>query len=180
MENTLLFAEALGAVAVIVNIIGYRQNDINRYRFVSGFAVLSLGFHFWLIGAMAASVACFLSFVRNLVAMRYQNVWIVVLFVGLNLGFFAYEWFILGHGWLIFIAYGASIIFTVGTIALKTADAIRRWFIIAESLGLIYALAVGSIFGSVFSVCNLASIFIKQYQVKKRDKLISAQKEKSS
>lgn len=177
MENSQLIAELLGAVAVVVNIIGYRQNDINRYRLISGVAVLSLGCHFWLIGAMAASVACFLSFIRNLVAIRYQNIWVVMLFVVLNLGFFAYEWFILNHGWLIFIAYGASIIFTVGTIALKTASSIRRWFIIAESLGLVYALAVGSIFAGVFSVCNLASIFIKMYQDRRRDKILEAMEE---
>ena len=172
MDQVNFYAESFGALAVILNIIGYRQNDINRYRLVSGFAVLSLGFHFWLIGAMAASIACFLSFVRNLVALRYQNWGVVALFVALNLGFFAYEWFYLGHGWIIVIAYGASIIFTVGTIALKTAESIRKWFIIAESLGLVYAVAVGSIFGSVFSVCNLLSIFIKQYQQRYRDKLL--------
>lgn len=152
---------------------------MNRYRIVSGIAVLSLGIHFGLIGAMAASIACILSFVRNLVAIRYQNVGVVILFVALNIGFWAYEWFYLGHGWLIFIAYGSSIIFTVGTIVLKTPASMRRWFIIAESLGLVYAVLVSSIFGTVFSICNLLSIFIKQYQERRRDKLLSSMEKQS-
>jgi uncharacterized membrane protein len=41
---------------------------------------------------------------------------------------------------------------------------IRQWFILAEVLGLIYAIMVGSIFGTVFNITNLLSIFYTLYQ----------------
>ena len=163
------FAEGLAALAVVINFIGYRQNDVNRYRLVSGIALISLGFHFVLIDAMAASVACLLSSLRNFIAMRTQHVMVVWIFVSLNLGFMAYEWFVLHHGWLIFFAYASSIIFTVGSVVLNSIQRIRQWFILAELLGLVYTVAVGSIFGAVFNMINLCSIIIKMIQEKRKE-----------
>ena len=38
----LIVAEAFGAIAVVLNFIGYRQNRVERYLFISAFALLSL------------------------------------------------------------------------------------------------------------------------------------------
>ncbi|MEC9480229.1 MAG: YgjV family protein, partial [Pseudomonadota bacterium] len=37
----------------------------------------------------------------------------------------------------------------------------RKVFLVAETLGLLYAISVGSIFGTVFNVSNLISILSK-------------------
>ncbi|WP_051275601.1 YgjV family protein [Aestuariibacter salexigens] len=157
-------AEAFGALAVVLNFIGYRQNDVNRYRFISALALASVSTHFFLLGAMAAGIGCLLASVRNIIAMRYRSYGVLWFFVAANLAFLAYEWFALQHGWLILVAYASSLIFTVGSIVLQDATRIRQWFIVAEVLGLIYAVMVGSIFGSVFNISNLASIVIKLRQ----------------
>jgi hypothetical protein len=47
---------------------------------------------------------------------------------------------------------------------------IRQWFILAEVLGLIYAIMVGSIFGTVFNITNLLSIFYTLFQDAKAEK----------
>lgn len=164
----LMPADWFGALAVIVNFIGYRQNDVNRYRLISGIALVSVGIHFFLIDAMAAGIACFLAFTRNMIAMRTQHVSVVVVFVLIHIGFLAWEWFWLQHSWIIFVAYGSSIIFTVGSVALKSAESIRRWFVLAELLGLMYSVLVGSLFGTLFNTTNLISIFIKELQERKR------------
>lgn len=160
----LLIAEAFGAAAVVFNFVGYRQNDVNRYRFISAIALGCVSVHFFLLGAMAAGIGCMLASIRNIIAMRYRNHSILYFFVILNLLFFFYEWLWLEHGLLIVVAYASSMIFTVGSIVLQDANLIRRWFILAEVLGLIYAVAVGSIFGSIFNVSNLISIAIKGFQ----------------
>lgn len=154
-------AEGLGAIAVVLNFIGYRQHDINRYRGISAAALAFVSAHFFMLGATAAGIGCMLACIRNLVAMRYRHTWIVFLFVALNLLFLAFEWLVLHHGPIILVAYASSLIFTVGTLMLQDADKLRRWFISAEVLGLIYALSVGSVFGSVFNVSNLVSIGLK-------------------
>ncbi len=41
---------------------------------------------------------------------------------------------------------------------------IRQWFVLAEVLGLIYAITVGIIFGTIFNLTNLLSIFYTLYQ----------------
>ncbi len=41
---------------------------------------------------------------------------------------------------------------------------IRQWFILAEILGLTYSIMVGSIFGTIFNITNLLSIFYTLYQ----------------
>lgn len=166
----LLVAEAFGAVAVVLNFIGYRQNDINRYRFISALALASVSAHFFLLGAMAAGIGCALACVRNIVAMRYRQNWILYLFVILNLAFLAYELFVLNHSLMILIAYASSLIFTVGSIVLQDANQIRRWFVLAEVLGLVFALSVGSIFGSIFNISNLFSIGLKIWQERRVQK----------
>ncbi len=162
----LWIAEAFGALAVVLNFIGYRQNDVNQYRFYSAVALASVSTHFFMLGAMAAGIGCLLACIRNIVAMRYRSKEILYLFMATNIAFFCYEWFGLDHPWYILFSYVSSLIFTVGSIVLQNAMRIRQWFILAESLGLVYALIVGSIFGSVFNVSNLVSIAIKLYQEK--------------
>jgi predicted membrane protein len=79
----------------------------------------------------------------------------------------------LNHSWTIVIAYVSSLIFTVGSISLTSAKMIRQWFIFAEILGFIYAVMVGSVFGTVFNVTNLISILFTLYQdMKRKDKKI--------
>ena len=163
-------AEVFGAIAVVFNFIGYRQSDINRYRFISAIALLSVSIHFFLLGAMAAGVGCMLACIRNLVATRYRGLPVLITFVAANLGFFFYELFWLNHSWTIVIAYASSLIFTVGSISLTSATRIRQWFILAEILGLIYAIMVGSIFGTVFNITNLLSIFYTLFQDAKAGK----------
>ena len=161
------WAESIGALAVILNAIGYRQNDVNAYRLWVALALAAISTHFFLLGAMAAGIGCALACVRNIIAMRTQHWLVAAVFVTGNLGFLGWEFFILEHSALVFIAYASSIIFTLGTVLLNDATRIRQWFILAEGLGLIYALSVGSIFGSVFNIVNLSSIGIKLWQDKK-------------
>lgn len=159
-----LVAEALGAIAVVFNFIGYRQNEVNHYRLLSAIALCSVSLHFFMLDAMAAGVGCAMASIRNIIALRYRNNAIVYFFVALNIVFLLLEWFVLQHGPMIFIAYASSLIFTVGSIVIQDAAKIRRWFVLAEILGLIYAVSVGSIFGTIFNISNLISIFVKMYQ----------------
>ena len=165
-----------GALALITNFVGYRQNTINRYRFVSAFALAFLGTHFFMLDALAAALSLWLGAVRNIVALKYRQPWILYLFVLLNIAFCLFEWFILNNSPLLFIAYASALIFTIGSIVLTTASSIRRWFVLAESLGLIYAIAVGSIFGVLFNISNLTSIFIK-LRSERRSKMVQSVKE---
>ncbi|AWL11002.1 hypothetical protein HMF8227_00506 [Saliniradius amylolyticus] len=159
-----LFAEAFGAVALVVNFIGYRQNEVNRYRLISALGLMCLSTHFFLLDAMAAGIGCGLASIRNIIALRFRYLWLVYFFVALNLAFFAYEWWWLDHGWPILLAYASSLVFTLGSILIQHTHRIRQWFILAEGLGLAYALVVGSIFGSIFNISNLTSISIKLWQ----------------
>lgn len=164
-ESTNILAETFGAFAVVLNFIGYRQHDINRYRFISGLALASVSTHFFLLGnAEAADIGCALACIRNFVAMKFRGKRILALFVLANIGFFIYEWFYLGSAWIIVIAYASSLVFTVGSIMLTSAIKIRQWFILAELLGLTFAILVGSIFGTIFNITNLLSIFTTLYK----------------
>lgn len=98
----------------------------------------------FMLDAMAAGVGCMLASIRNLVALKTRS-HRVVAFLSEQIWRFAYEWFVLNHGWLIIVAYSSSLIFTVGSIVLKDAKRIRQWFLVAESLGLAYSILVGSI-----------------------------------
>lgn len=164
----LLIAESFGALAVILNFIGYRQDDINRYLLISAMALATVSTHFFLLGAMAAGIGCALACIRNLIAMKYRGNHILITFVLLNIGFLLLELLVLEHGVLILVAYASSLIFTVGSIAIKNAAKIRQWFILAETLGLIYAVMVGSIFGTIFNISNLCSILYKLFSDRKK------------
>lgn len=166
LENVWI-AEAFGLGAIMFNIVGYRSNNMRRYLFLSGGAMLCLSTHFFLLGAMAAGIGCGLAAIRNAVTLAVRGTWVLVLFISLNIGFFIYEWVILEHGYLIILAYTSSFIFTAGSILFTDVALMRRWFIFAESIGLVYALAVGSIFGSVFNAVNLTSIVVKMWQQRK-------------
>lgn len=163
-------AEGFGALAVLLNFFGYRQTNVNRYLIVSALALFSVSLHFYLIDAMAASVACALAGLRNVVVVKIRGQAILYMFVSLNVSFLCYEWFVLQHDWIIFVAYTSALIFTIGSIVLKDTNNIRRWFILAEGLGLTYSILVGSVFGTIFNSVNLLSILIKIYQDRGRQK----------
>lgn len=159
-----ILAEGFGALALVVNFIGYRQNRINHYRFISALGLMCLSTHFFLLGAMAAGIGCALASLRNIIALWHRSMNLVLAFVVIHLLFFAYEWWVMLHGWEIVLAYASAIIYTLGSILLQRTERIRQWFILAEGLGLAYALAVGSVFGSLFNISNLTSIIIKLWQ----------------
>lgn len=163
-----MLAEGFGALAVVLNFIGYRQNKVENYLFVSAFALMSVSIHFFMLDAMAAGIGTLLASIRNMVALKYRGKSVLFFFVAANVGFFLYEWFGLDHGALIIVAYTSSLIFTVGSIMIRDAMRIRQWFLVAESLGLVYSVSVGSIFGTVFNVSNLCSIISKLYMERRR------------
>jgi hypothetical protein len=164
-EGTNLIAEAFGAIAVILNFIGYRQQQMNHYLLISGLALASVSAHFFLLGnAEAAGIGCALASVRNFVALKYRGKRVLALFVLANICFFFYEWFYLDSAWIIVIAYTSSLIFTVGSILLTSAARMRQWFILAEVLGLTFAILVGSIFGTIFNITNLTSILMTLFK----------------
>lgn len=165
--ETVWIAEAFGLGAIIFNIFGYRSNDMRRYLVLSGGAMLCLSTHFFLLGAMAAGIGCGLAAIRNAVALKIRGTRILLLFLSINIGFFLFEWLVLQHGYLIILAYTSSIIFTAGSILFTDTAVMRRWFVFAETIGLIYAFMVGSVFGSIFNSVNLISIIIKMRSTKK-------------
>jgi hypothetical protein len=158
---TIVIAEAFGALAVILNFIGYRQTNVDKYLLISAFALAALSAHFFMLDAMAAGVGTFLASLRNFIAIKNRSNLILFVFIAANVGFLAYEWFVLEHHWIILVAYASSLIFTIGSIVIRDTDKIRKVFLVAETLGLIYAISVGSIFGTVFNVSNLISILSK-------------------
>lgn len=164
MLDLTTYAEVFGAIAVVLNFIGYRQQDINRYRFISALALASVSTHFFLLGnAEAAGIGCALASIRNIIAIKYRGYVVLSFFIAANLAFLAYEWFLLDSAWIILFAYISSLIFTVGSVTLTSALRIRQWFILAELLGLTFAILVGSVFGTVFNITNLCSIFYTLY-----------------
>ena len=170
--DSILLAEAFGAIAVVLNFIGYRQQDINRYRLISGIALASVSAHFFLLGnAEAAGIGCALASVRNFVAIKYRSYYVLAVFVFANIAFFVYEWFWLDSAWIILFAYTSSLIFTVGSVVFTSALRIRQWFILAEVLGLVFSVLVGSLFGTIFNVTNLSSILFTLYRDNKKAKI---------
>lgn len=155
IDLTLAVTELFAATALIINIIAYRQQSVKHYRVYSGIAMLLLAIHFFRLDAYAASIGCFLAVIRNIVSLKYNDWLTTAIFVGINILALAIEWFYLGSGAEIFIAYAASIIFTIGTLRLQNIISMRRWFTCAEGLSLLYAIVVGSIFGSIYSALNL-------------------------
>lgn len=150
-----------GAAALITNFFAYRAGSINSYRLISALAFVLLSTHFFLQGALAGAIGVAIGAVRNVVALRYNNPAVVVLFVTVAVGFCLWEWLVLRSPLILFIAYGSTLIFTIGSIVLNSATSVRRWFISAELLGLVYACLVGSGLGALFNISNLTSIGIK-------------------
>ena len=170
-----LLAESFGVLALLLNFIAYRQPSANRYRLISAIALGSLSVHFFMIEAMAGSIVTGIAFFRNLIAMRWQGPWVLWSFVAINLIFLVYEVIFPQGGqavyWALALAYSSSIIFTVGSIKLNDPDLIRRWFLLAETLGLMYSVLVGSVAGTVFNIVNLTSILLKLLQDKRVQRL---------
>lgn len=157
----LILTEAFAASALALNLFAYNQKRLGFYRILSGLSMLLLAIHFFRLEAYAAGVGCSLAFVRNIVSLRYNGIGITIVFVALNLAALAVELFYLRHGPEIFIAYSASLIFTIGTLRLSDVEQVRRWFTLAEGLNLVYGIIVGSIFGSVYSGLNFALLLVK-------------------
>jgi hypothetical protein len=128
-----------------------------------------------MIDAMAGSIVTGIAFFRNLIAMRWQGPWVLWFFVAVNIAFLTYELIFPQGGkavyWALGLAYSSSIIFTVGSIKLNDPDLIRRWFLLAEVLGLMYSVLVGSVSGTVFNIVNLTSILLKLLQDKRAQRL---------
>lgn len=164
-------AELFGLVALVANFIAYRQGTANRYRIVSAIALGALSVHFFMLDAIAGSVVTAIAVVRNIIALRWRGPWVLWSFVAINIGFFIWE--LTGDFDLLtlLMAYGSSIIFTVGAIVLEDPVKIRRWFLLAEVLGLAYAIMVGSVSGTVFNIVNLTSIILKLLQDQRASRL---------
>lgn len=175
-------AEFFGIIALVTNFIAYRQPTGDRYRIVSALGLAALSTHFFMLGAVAGGIVTGMAVLRNFVALRWQGPIVLWGFVLLNFVFLGIEWFspiagieLTGAGvvvnwsespvhWSILVAYASSLIFTVGSIKLNDPAAIRRWFLLAEFLGLCYAVLVGSISGTIFNIVNLTSIILKLLQ----------------
>ncbi|MEC7632894.1 MAG: YgjV family protein, partial [Pseudomonadota bacterium] len=128
-----IVAEGFGAIAVVLNFIGYRQTNVDKYLLISAFALSALSMHFFMLDAMAAGIGTLLASVRNFIAIKHRSNAILFFFVAVNLGFLAYEWFVLEHSWIIFIAYASSLIFTVGSLVIRNTHTIRKVFLVAET-----------------------------------------------
>ncbi|WP_092590611.1 YgjV family protein [Pseudidiomarina indica] len=157
-------AELFGLCAIIINFIAYRQSNANRYRWISALALAALSIHFLLMGAIAGCVVTAIAVARNFIAIRWRGSIVLWTFVAINLGFLAWEITTPATWIALFFAYSSSLIFTVGAIRLNDAQQIRRWFLLAELLGLCYAIYVGSVSGTVFNLFNLTSIILKLLQ----------------
>lgn len=159
-------AEVFGVIALVANFIAYRQGTANRYRIVSAIALGSLSIHFAMLGAAAGAIVTGIAVLRNLIALRWRGKLVLWGFISINLGFFFWE--LTGDTPLLplLMAYTSSIIFTAGAIVLNDPVLIRRWFLLAEILGLAYAILVGSVSGTVFNIVNLTSIILKMLQDK--------------
>ena len=177
------FAEAMGVVAVIINVISYRQHDMNRYRLISAIALSFLALHFFLLDAISGAIVLVISVIRNLMAMRWQTISLAIVFAVLTIGFGILEGVmpllrhlislatvvgapeaIVAQPWTMVFAYASAVIFAVGTILIRNTTILRKCFLVAEGLGLVYALSVGSVLGTVFNVFNLVSIVVTLYQ----------------
>lgn len=164
-------AELFGISALILNFIAYRQESANRYRVVSALALAALSIHFAIIGALAGSIVTGMAVIRNIIALRWQGPIVLWGFVLLNVVLAGYEFSIGTELLPLLAAYTSSIIFSVGSIRLNDPEQIRRWFIVAESLGLAYAIMVGSIEGIIFNLFNLGSIILKLLQNRRNQTL---------
>ena len=159
-------AEGIGAAALLFNVVAYRQDDMRRYLIFSGCSMACLSLHFYLLLAYAAAIGCGLAAIRNAVVLKTRARWVVAVFVGLNVSAMLIEYFVLQHGPWLFLAYLSGFIFTVGSIVITQVMVMRRWFLCAECLGCVYAVIVGSIFGTVFNLVNMSNIVLKMVRAK--------------
>ncbi len=164
-------AELFGVIALITNFIAYRQNTANRYRIISALALGSLSVHFFMLGAIAGCVVTAIAVIRNIIALKWRGRWVLWIFVAINVAFFFWELTGDTHLGILLLAYASSLVFTIGAIVLNDPISIRRWFLLAEVLGLLYAILVGSISGTIFNIVNLSSIILKLLQDKRRGNL---------
>ena len=44
-----IVAEGFGAIAVVLNFIGYRQTNVDKYLLISAFALSALSVHFFMV-----------------------------------------------------------------------------------------------------------------------------------
>ena len=138
------FAEAMGVVAVIINVISYRQHDMNRYRLISAIALSFLALHFFVLDAISGAIVLVISVIRNLMAMRWQTISLAIVFAVLTAGFGILEWFYVpllqgwfnqlatvvgapewqyvAQPWTMVFAYASAVIFAVGTILIATPN----------------------------------------------------------
>lgn len=168
-EASLVITELFAFCALLANILAYRQHSVRAYRILSGLAMLLLAIHFIRLEAYAAGIGCSLAVLRNLVSLRFNDWFTTSLFVACNILALCVEWFYFQHGPELFIAYSASIIFTVGTLKLKNTVDMKRWFTLAEALNLWYAVWVGSVFGAIYCSFNLivlSAFWIKRYRTR--------------
>jgi len=56
-----IVAEGFGAIAVVLNFIGYRQTNVDKYLLISAFALSALSVHFFMLDAMAAGIGTLLA-----------------------------------------------------------------------------------------------------------------------
>lgn len=157
-------AEYVGMLALVLNFIAYRQPTANRYRIISALALGSLSIHFALIDATAGAVVTGLAFFRNFIALRWQGPFVLWFFIAANVVLWIFEAVSGAPQLPLVFAYVSSLIFSIGSIRLNDPVLIRRWFILAELLGLGYAFMVGSLEGMVFNLVNLSSIILKMLQ----------------
>lgn len=172
IDPTFIIIESFAGLALLLNILAYQHKNIKNYRLFSGMSMLLLAIHFFQLEAYAATVGCSLAFIRNIVSLKFNDWLTTAIFVILNLISAGLEWFYYQHNdFEIFIAYSASIIFTVGTLRLQNIIDIRRWFTLAEGLNLTYGIIVGSVFGSIYSGLNLfilITFWIKYFRKEKQ------------
>lgn len=160
LQYSAVITELFAACALLVNLFAYKQKGVRKYRIYSGVAMLLLAIHFFRLDAYAAAVGCSLAVLRNIVSLKFNGWGITIVFVLFNIVGLSFEYLYLQHGAEVFVAYSASIIFTVGTLRLQDVVELRKWFTLAEALNLVYATIVGSIFGSVYSLLNLSILCI--------------------
>lgn len=68
-----IVAEGFGAIAVVLNFIGYRQTNVDKYLLISAFALSALSVHFFMLDAMAAGIGTLLASVRNFIAIKHRS-----------------------------------------------------------------------------------------------------------
>ncbi len=164
MLETKIIAEVIALGALCCNIAGYRQHCMQSFRVYTCFAMALLSTHFFLIDALAASIGCGLAVIRNIVSLRYNNWTITAVFVILNLAPMYWQLVYRDDSWLIVLAYAASIIFTVATLRFNsTSITMRKVFLTAEILSIIYVVLVGSIVGTIYNSFNIIVLLHRLY-----------------